>query len=141
MAKRKNSENEMRIWKFGCNWGGRQNPNFYEFIETERIVIGREQFRYAEGDLVLITNGFIVRAIAKVKEEPQPITDNPDYFVLSENYNVTWDNQTIFARADWYQLPKDEIFKYKVQRGAAEVCQPNTIEIALELWNSRKSKW
>lgn len=126
----------MRIWKFGCNWGGRRNPSFYKFIREEHIVIGIEKRRYAEGDLILITEGYTVKAIAKVKEEPQPITDNPDYLVLSENYNVTWDNQTIFAKAEWYELP-DEIFQYRLQRGAAQVHQPEIIETALEFWNNR----
>jgi hypothetical protein len=137
MSKRKNTENEMTIWKFGCNWGGRQNPNFYEFIETEKIVIGREHFKYAEGDLVLITVGFTVKAIVKVLEEPQPITVNPNYFVLSENYNVTWDNQTIFAKAEWYELPEAAIFQYLSQRGSGKVRKLEIKEIAIELWNNR----
>lgn len=81
MTRHRNSKNEMTIWKFGCNWGRRENPNFYEFINAEKIVIGRERFRYSPGDLVLITEGFTVKAIAKVEEEPQPITANPYYFV------------------------------------------------------------
>lgn len=138
MAKRKKARNEMTIWKFGCNWGGRQNPSFYDFIKAEKIVIGRERCRYAEGDLVLITEGYTVKAIAKVREEPQPITNNPKYRFLSENHNVTWDNQTIFAKAEWYELPVDEIFQYIVQRGAAKVHQPEIKETAFDLWNSRE---
>lgn len=139
MPRRKKPKNEMTVWKFGCNWGGRQNPNFYEYIKAEKIVIGRERFRYGEGDLVLITEGFTVRAIAKVKEEPQPITSHPTYIGLSDNYNVTWDELTILAKAEWYELPEDEIFQYLAQRGSGRVRQPEIIETTLELWDNRKS--
>jgi len=138
MAKRKKSGNEITIWKFGCNWGGRKNPSFYEFIKSENVVIGRERCRYKEGDLVLITEGFTVKAIAKVNEEPQPITTKLSFRILSENYNVDGNEQTIFAKAEWCELSEDEIFIYPVQRGAVEVRQDKIKNKAVELWNKRK---
>lgn len=137
MAKRKDSENEMKIWKFGCNWGNRQNPSFYEFIKEENIVIGREKSKYSAGDLVLITDGFTVKAIAKVLEEPQPITINDDYIVLTQKYKVTRDDLTIFAKAEWYELPEDKIFQYLSQRGSGKVRKTDIIKTTFEFWNKR----
>ncbi|MBS1793287.1 MAG: hypothetical protein JSS81_05505 [Acidobacteria bacterium] len=138
MSNKNKVSDDITIWKFGCNWGGRQNPNFYEFIQEEKIVIGRERFRYAEGDLVLITDGFTVKAIVKVLEEPASITTNSKYRVLADTYNVAWDNRTIFAKADWYELPENLIFQYLAQRGSGRVRKREIKEIALNLWNERK---
>lgn len=137
MSKRKSSKNEMTIWKFGCNWGNRQNPSFYGFIKEENIVIGREKSRYSAGDLVLITDGFTVKAIAKVLQEPQPIIINNDYIVLTKKYAVTRDDLTISAKAEWYELPEDKIFQYLSQRGSGRVRKTDIIETTIELWKNR----
>ena len=123
------------IWKFGCNWGGMANPSFYKFIKKHSIVIGRERCRYAKDDLVVITEGFTVRAIAKVKEEPKSITENPSYAFLQQEYGIDFEDTTIYAKAEWYELP--EVFEYQLQRGAARIRNENVTNQVLELWNSR----
>lgn len=125
------------IWKFGTNWGSRLNPSFYDFIKGKRIVIGRARFAYSPGDLVIVTEGFAVKAIARVKEEPKRLIENANYYDLFEEYNVPYDELVIYAKAAWHELEMEEIFQYKVQRGAARVNESKVKEKVFELWNKR----
>lgn len=124
------------IWKFGCNWKAYET-SFYNFIKDEQIVIGRENWRYSVGDLVAITEGFSVKAIVMVEEEPKAITENSSYKFITEKYNIAYEDATIYAKAEWCQLPEEDIFQYQVQRGAARVRKPDIKETVLELWNRR----
>jgi hypothetical protein len=124
----------------GVNWGGRQNPSFYDFARDNQIVIGIEKFRYAVNDLVIITDGFTVKAITKVLEEPRPLVENTDYYVLFEKYNVHFEDWVIYAKAEWYELNKADFFQCKIQRGAGRVNHPETRARILELWNNRNSQ-
>lgn len=127
------------VWKFGCNWAG--NPrSFYDFIKGKNIVIGRTRCLYSVGDLVLITEGFKVKAIAKVNSQRYEITSKPEYRFLEEEYSIDYSEFTFFAKAEWYELPKDRIYQYRMQKGAVRVHKPETIKKTLELWSNRKPK-
>lgn len=127
-----------RVWKFGCNWEG--NPNgFFDFIHDERIVLGRtESTPYAIDDLVLICQGFTVRAIAEVLTEPTSIMNRPDLRVMEDEFGVSIERATIVAKAKWCILRPDEQFKYPIQRGACRVRNPKVIERALALWDTSR---
>ena len=125
------------IWKHGCNWNSAKN-SYYDFIKRKQIVFGSDRFRFEVGDLVMITEGFKVKAIAKIEKTPKPITENPEYKSLFEEYKIPFENWVNFARAEWYELPENEVFKYPVQRGAAKVRKPNVKEKAADLWENRK---
>lgn len=127
-----------RVWKFGCNW--KRNPrSFYDFIKGENIVIGRNRCPYSVGDLVLITHGFTVNAIAKVTSERFSITTKPEYKSLEKEYSIDYESSTFFANADWYEL-KGKSFQYQMQRGAVRVRKPEIIKHTFELWNNQNSK-
>lgn len=126
------------IWKFGCNWKHCER-SYYNFIKSKGIIFGIDKFRCDVDDLILINEGFKVKAIAKVLEEPIPITTKPEYEILVEKYYIDYEDSTYFAKADWYELPEDKVFIYKVQRGGAKVRKPEIIEKTFELWNNRNS--
>jgi len=128
-----------RVWKFGCNWKGNRR-SFYDFIKSKNIVIGRARCPYSVGDLVIITEGFTVKAIAKVTSQRFLITTKPGYRFLEKDYSIDYDEFTFFAKADWYELPKNKIFQYQMQRGAVRVRKPEIIKKTFEFWNNRNSK-
>ena len=111
----------MAVWKFGCNWEA--NPNsFYDMIKNDGIVIGRaSQTPYEKGDLVLITEGFKVKAIAQVDSDPRPITDYEKYAYVQKKYSIKFDKKTTVSKALWYELPPDQRYEYRCQRGAVRV--------------------
>ncbi len=127
------------VWKFGCNWKNCER-SFYDFIKSKGIIFGIDKFKSDVGDLVLINEGFKVKAIAKVLEEPVSITTKPEYEALEKEFHIVYEDSTYYAKADWYELPKDKIFEYKLQRGGAKVRKPEIIKKAFELWNNRTSK-
>lgn len=127
----------MAIWKFGSNWAG--NPNtFYPFIRDESIVIGHvPDAPFKLDDLVLITSGYLVRAIVRVDAKPRSITES-DYRFVTNQYGIDWAPTTIYSKADWYELPPTLQFQYRCQRGAAHVAKQEILDITTELWNNRK---
>lgn len=128
--------NQINIWKHGCNW--EKSPNsYYEFIRNRNIVLGSTLFKWKVGDLVMITEGFKVRAIVLVEEKPVKITEEPKFKFLFEKYRVPFEDWVNYAKAEWCELPKEKVFEYKVQRGAAKVHKEDIKEIVLNLWNNR----
>ncbi len=138
MNKQDKERLSIKVWKSGCNWKGCER-SFYGFIKREGIVICGNRFPFEVGDLVAITEGFTVKAIAKVLSQRFPITTKPEYKSLEKEYFIDYKDSTFFAKAKWYELPKNKIFIYKVQRGAARVHKPEIIDKAFELWNGRNS--
>lgn len=129
-----------RVCKFGCNWAGCEQ-SFYDFIKKEKIVIGRTPLPYNVGDLILITEGFTVKAIAKVTSQLYEITTKPEYKFVNEEFCIDYDEFTFFANAEWYELPPEgAIFEYRLQRGYANVRNPQIIQKTFQLWNNRNSK-
>ena len=130
--------NEIEIWKWGSHWGGRNNANsHYDYMKEKEIVFGRDDYKYSVGDLVIITDGYTVKAITMIEEEPKSITENSDYPHINENYSIDHEGGAIYAKADWYELPDDEVFSYEREAGKGRVRQSEIIEKVLKLWNSR----
>lgn len=127
------------IWKWGTHWNGKNNSkSHYEFMKDEGIVIGIERFKYSPTDLVIITDGFKVKAITMIEEKTKAITENSDYSFAKEKYNIEFENWVIYAKAEWYELPENKVFEYKVQRGVSRVNQTEVKEKVLDLWSNRR---
>lgn len=126
----------MSVWKFGCNWAN--NPNsFYPFIRDESIVIGHvPDAPFKLDDLVLVTSGFLVRAIVQIDETPRSIKES-DYHFVNNQYGIEWAPTTIFAKAEWYELPPNLQFRYKMIKGAVQVRKREILDITKSLWFGR----
>jgi 5-methylcytosine-specific restriction protein B len=135
----------MTIWKLGCNWD-KGNPSFYGLIFSEKIVLGHIHFPYKIGDLIIITSGFTVLAIALIKALPQAVTENlklkPDLIALK----VPYESDVTYAIAEWYELEKADRFTYKLVQGIRQVRNHDIKKKTLSLWDkfimakSNKSK-
>ncbi|BDS12703.1 hypothetical protein [Aureispira anguillae] len=124
-----------KIWKLGIQWGTGQKP-FLPFIEKKKIVLSdtkRNQY-YSIGDLVLICKGFTVLGIAEVRSKLQPITQNKDFEVDCNNYNIHYEDWVYYAAAKYYLFQEKDQFQYKLRKGTAKVRQENIKKRAKELY-------
>lgn len=128
---------KIKVWKLGCNWET-GNPSFYEFIKSRKIILGYYDRMFKRGDLVLITEGFTVYAIAKLLEEPKAVTLNRDFSEAFKKYSIPYIEEVQFAEAEWYELPKTEVFAYHLQAGIRQVRKQEIRDKAINLWESRE---
>ncbi len=126
-----------RVWKLGCNWES-LNPSFFNFIRSEGIAITVDDFPFQSGDLILITEGFTVYALAKVKNKIKPVTQVNAYEEEFEKYNIPFEDWVKFSNVEWYDLPKSEVFQYKLQQGIRQVHKRDILEKAFDIWENRK---
>lgn len=129
-------EPKIHVWKLGCNWG-RQAPSFYDLIAEEQIVISTENFPFAVGDLVLITEGFTVYAIAKVTGSLQPVTENEKFEELFEPYDIDYIDTVKYATAEWYELPETEYFTYELIQGIRRIQKRDIIDKTIDIWENK----
>jgi predicted ATPase len=127
------------IWKLGCNWGS-GSPSFYEYIKKEKIVIGTDEYRYKVGDLIVVTQGFTVYAIAKVLAPMTPVTENTKFSTDLDEFEVDIEKWVFVASADWYELSKTEVFTYELQQGIRRIRKQEIKEKVIDIWENRNAK-
>jgi predicted ATPase len=127
---------KISLWKLGCNWE-KGSPSFYNFIKYEQIVIGVEEFDYKINDLILVTEGFTVYAIAKIIDTPTPITDHLEYRNGCEKYKIPFEPWLKCANVEWYELPQAEVFIYQLQQGIRKVRNAEIKEKAINIWENK----
>jgi len=123
------------VWKLGCNWG-RGAPSFYEILKSKSIVIDPGKFQ--EGDLILITEGFTVRALGLIKGTSRYIKDDNNIFRLFRDAQV-FDEDLYLWDVEFYELPKIDIFTYELQQGIVRVRKSSVLFNAVNLWMHRSN--
>ena len=124
----------MKIYKLGCNWG-KGKPSFYDFIKRKSIVIGiLGKYEYSIGNLILITEGHTVKAIAEVCSESRPVTSLPDLEPDFNKYQIDYENWVYIYSVKWYELNKNERFDYELQQGIVEVHKKEIISKTLNIY-------
>lgn len=132
-------EPKIRFWKLGCNWE-RGNPSFFDLIKENSIVITVQDFPYKEGDMILVTEGFTVYAIAKITSELYPITTRPELKEAFEERKIPFEDWLLYAQVEWFDLTDSQIFTYKLQAGIRRVHKQEIINNVLDIWDSRLAK-
>lgn len=127
---------EMTIWKLGVYWG-KGKPSFYKLIKERENVISVNDQRYSPGDLILITDGFEVKAIAQVTAEMVPVTSKPELEQVFKALEIDYEDWVLIAGADWYELPPELRFEYQLQSGIRRVKQREVRDRAMRLWRER----
>lgn len=132
------TENEasMTIWKLGCNWGSAK-PSFYQLIKSKNIVIGVNDKLYQKGDLILVTEGHTVCAIAQILDAPQTVTNDKELQEQFIQYQIEYSDYVTYAKAEWMELNDWQKFKYELQQGICKVNKKEVTEKVIELWNNR----
>jgi len=111
----------MNIWKLGTKWGSNA-PSFYEYIKEEGIVISYiDLAKPKKGDYMLITDGFMVLAIAILLADPQPVTTNPALESAFNPLEIDYMPEVIYAPAKYRVLLPEEQFLYENRRGIVQV--------------------
>jgi hypothetical protein len=128
------------IWKLGCNWGSGK-PSFYNYIKEKEIIIGVEDKKYNVGDLIVVTEGHQVKAIARINEIPKPVTNNNSLKESFDNLEIEYDTWINYANAEWYVLDQEDTFVYQLQQGICKVQNPDIRKKIIELWNSRNANY
>lgn len=129
-----------QIWKLGCKWGTGK-PSFYDYIKGQKIVIGVHDKLYKTNDLVVITEGYQVRSIARVLETPQPVTSNTELERPFREYEIEYADWVTYADVEWYELHEKELFEYQLQQGICQVKSREIRERATQLWNDRNANF
>ena len=128
------------IWKLGCNWGTGK-PSFYQYIKSEEIIIGVNDKKYSIGDLIIVTEGHLVKAIARINELPLPVTEDSSLESSFLKYQIEYENWVNFSNAEWYELDDDDTFSYQLQQGICKVQNSDIRKKVIELWNNRNSNY
>jgi hypothetical protein len=128
------------IWKLGCNWGSGK-PSFYNYIKEESIIIGVEDKKYSIGDLIVVTEGHQVKAIARINENPKPVTSNINLKPSFDNLAIEYDTWVNYANSEWYELEEDDTFSYQLQQGICKVQNRDIRNKVIDLWNSRNANY
>ena len=128
------------IWKLGCNWGSGK-PSFYNYIKEESIIIGVEDKKYSIGDLIVVTEGHQVKAIARINENPKPVTSNINLKPSFDNLAIEYDTWVNYTNSEWYELEEDDTFSYQLQQGICKVQNRDIRNKVIDLWNSRNANY
>lgn len=115
----------MNLWKLGCRWGS-NTPFFYDFIKDNDIVIGWYDKVYKKNEWLLIADGHSILAFAKVLENPISCLKYPHFQTKFEELKIPYENDLLIAKAQWIELKKEDIFKYKLQQGIVRVKSSET---------------
>jgi predicted RNA-binding protein with PUA-like domain len=128
------------IWKLGCNWGTGK-PSFYQYIKNEEIIIGVNDKKYSIGDLIIVTEGHLVKAIARINELPLPVTEDSTLESSFLKYQIEYEDWVNFSNAEWYELDNEDTFSYQLQQGICKVQNSGIRKKVIELWNYRNSNY
>jgi 5-methylcytosine-specific restriction protein B len=128
----------MDYFKLGCRWGKGRPPLFFDFLLNEKIVIGYYGCDYTIGDIVLLTDGFMALGIAEVTSEQITVTDNPDYEKEFKKYNISYDDDHYYCRANIFIIQKEDVFQYRLQIGIVRIHQDAIVEKILHLLEKYK---
>lgn len=131
-------EKKNDVWKLGCNWGSGE-PSFYELIKEEKVVLGiRDKGVYEENNLILITEGFSVRAIGRIKKgNAGDLTGR--LLEKFREYNVYGGENIFYSKIEFYELSPSNIFNYELQQGIIKVRNISILLKTDNLWNNRKN--
>lgn len=128
------------IWKLGCNWGSGK-PSFYNYIKEESIIIGVEDKKYSIGDLIVVTEGHQVKAIARINDNPKPVTSDTKLQPSFDNLAIEYDTWVNYANSEWYELEEDDTFSYQLQQGICKVQNREIRNKVIDLWNIRNANY
>jgi hypothetical protein len=123
-----------RVIKLGCSWG-EGAPSFYDLIKQHKIVITDNEFE--AGDLILVTEGFQALAVAQLLEKMKPVTTNIYLQQGFEEHDIDYSDNVLFGIAEWFEIPKEQQFQYKLRQGIRIIQDKDVREKVISLWERR----
>ncbi len=125
-----------RYWKLGCNWG-KGKPYFFDLLKEKSIVICAEH-DMQKGDVVAITNGYTIVALAEIIEDKRSVTTFPELERVFSSYEIDYEDWNFVAKSRIYELDASNQFQYPLQQG---ICQIQKEQIINTIENLLKAKY
>lgn len=122
-------------YKLGCHWG-RGNPDFFDILITHSIIICAE-WEMEPGDIVAVTNGFDVIALACITENRIPVTQRPELQEVFVKKQIPYEDWIYIASAKIWSLDDNYRFEYKSQKGIHQIRHPDIIDKINSLLNQK----
>ena len=122
-------------YKLGCHWG-RGNPDFFDILITHSIIICAE-WEMEPGDIVAVTNGFDVIALACITENRIPVTQRPELQEVFVKKQIPYEDWIYIASAKIWSLDDNYRFEYKSQKGIHQIRRPDIIDKINSLLNHK----
>lgn len=127
----------MNYWKLGCHWGTNA-PDFFPFLVKYSIVICHK-WAMRKDDLVAITDGFSVIAIAKITGEKESTEHHLELEYDFERYKIDFEDNYI-AKANIIVLNNNDQFWLQIRQGICQVKQPEIQNKMIALFNKTRMK-
>ncbi len=108
-----------RYWKLGCNWG-KGKPYFFDLLKEKSFVICAEHDMQI-GDLVAITKGYIIVALAEIIEDKRSVTTFPELESVFSSYEIDYEDWNFVAKSRIYELDASNQFQYSLQQGICQI--------------------
>ncbi|MFH7017581.1 AAA family ATPase [Flavobacterium sp. FlaQc-47] len=123
----------MILYKLGSIWGTGA-PDFYEMIKNKNISLSHiGDCNPKKDSIILITKGHTVKAITILLEDCQPVTNNPELKNSFDEYNISYNIETLYARSKWIELKPQDYFLFKTQDGICRIHKQEIHQITKSL--------
>lgn len=126
------------VWKLACI-APFTKESYYEILKTRKFVYGfKKDGQYQKNDLILIVEGFTVRAIVQVKSDQRITAANDDMLIrkLMIDHAIV-KSDIYFMDVEFYELNSAQTFTYEVAQQIMKI-QSYPIQIKSEnLWYNK----
>lgn len=114
----------MILYKLGSIWG-KGAPDFYEMIKDKNISLSHiHDCNPKKNSIILITKGHTVKAITILLEDCHSVTDSPELKDSFDEFRISYNKETLFAKSKWIELKPEDYFLFKTQDGICQIHKP-----------------
>ena len=124
-------------------WGTNETRSFYDLVLSEKIVFCADSIAPEPGDIVAITAGFTVKALAVVRSRPYPITESSSNGLKDKvaEYNIPYEDWNTIADVMIQELDEKDYFTFKSRTGISSIQKPDVINTINNLLNRIELEW
>lgn len=124
-------------------WGKNETKSFYNLVLSENIVFCAGEIQPAPGDIIAITSGFTIIALAIIQSSPYPITSNNSHNLKDKvaEYNISYEEWNTIADVTIQQLDKEDYIKYPYRKGISQIKKSFVVNKINKLLNRIELEW
>lgn len=124
-------------------WGTDGPKPFYDLVLSEMIVICGGSIAPEPGDIVAITDGFTVKALAVARSRPYPITESSSSVLKDKaaECDIPYEDWNTIADVMIQELEEKDHFKYQLRAGISGIQDRDVINEINSLINTIELEW
>ncbi len=127
----------MKYLKIGIKWFrnlAEKNPGieYYSLMKAESKVITYVN-QMDLGEIVLICDGFMTIAVAKVTSVSEPCTNDTAFMSKMKQIGLPTDSSNLISNAKIYEIPENFKFQCKIEQGMCFFHKPEYIQKVNEI--------